>query len=223
MRRASVVCWDVNGYYRSLGIGPPFVHATQRQIREAYLARDGQNDPRMTWAFKTFLNARDKAVYDAMPLGRLYPDPDVLYAEKVRSIESGDTIAVTASVVDGEIVYDVPEGYEMVTTTDSLDSEPPKGQDGSRGPAKDPQHYPYTVLLADVDTYDGLVLARWQELLLQAAQDEPGAPDRIGLGVTQGKGGWIVGSTMGIPVAVLDRWTYPTLSAARVIIAEMAR
>lgn len=62
---------DVNGYYRALGVRPD---ATRRQLMDAYLARDGQSDPRLTYVFRQLLDARTRARYDAAPLGQPFPD-----------------------------------------------------------------------------------------------------------------------------------------------------
>jgi len=223
MRRSSTLCWDVNGYYRSLGIGYPFVHVTVKEIREAYLALDGPNDARLTQAFTTFLDPAAKAVYDAMPLGQRYPDPYVLLEEKLASLDRGDTVPVTAKVVDGHIVYDIPEGYEMISghAPGSLDNGRPTSKDDHHVSAKDP-YYPYTVLLWDVAHFDSLVLEMWQKYLLAAAQEALYRPDRIGMGVTEGKGGWVTGTSRGIPTVFVDRWSPPSMSVAREMIQLLA-
>ena len=223
MRRSSVVCWDVNGYYRALGIAYPFVHATQREIREAYLALDGPNSYWLTLIFTTFLDPAEKARYDALPLGEKYPDPETVYDEKIASLTRGDTVAVEAEVIDGRIVYHVPEGYEHISghAPGSLDNERARGKDGHTVPAKDP-YYPYTILLWDIAHFDSLVLETWQRLLLQAAQESLYRPDQIGLGVTEGKGGWVTGTSLGVPTIFVDRWSPPSPSVAREMIAALA-
>lgn len=219
MRRPSVICWDVNGYYRDLGIAPPYVHATSREIREAYLAKDGPNSARLTQAFTVFLNPAEKAFYDALPLGQKYPDPDVLLEEKLASLDKGEGVVVEATVVDGNVVYEVPEGYEVDPrhAPGSLDNGTSSSKDGGRS-AKD-TYYPYTILLWDTPTFDSRVLERWQTLLCSAAREALHTPGQIGLGVTEGKGGWVIGTSLGTTVIFVDRWDPPSLSVAREMIA----
>jgi hypothetical protein len=63
--------WDANGWYRSLGANH---RMTKAELRRAYVASDGPNDPRKTFAFKSLLNARVRRSYDLLPLGQMYMD-----------------------------------------------------------------------------------------------------------------------------------------------------
>jgi len=47
------VCHDVNGYYRELGVD---WRATKKELKEAYVERDGPNDARLTYVFKQLLD-----------------------------------------------------------------------------------------------------------------------------------------------------------------------
>lgn len=61
--------WDVNGWYRTLGVPFPYVHATSGVLSKAYVASGGQQSPRATYYLKRLLNKAVRAEYDAMPLG----------------------------------------------------------------------------------------------------------------------------------------------------------
>lgn len=63
--------WDVNGYYAALGVSP---WATRREIREAYQAKEGWTDVRLTHIVRQLLNEKIRADYDAVPLGSTFFD-----------------------------------------------------------------------------------------------------------------------------------------------------
>src|SRR5690348_4532650 len=62
------VCHDVNGYYRELGVD---WRATRKELLQAYLAKDGQSDVRLTYVFKQLLNPQVREAYDKSPKGEL--------------------------------------------------------------------------------------------------------------------------------------------------------
>lgn len=73
------VIWDVNGYYRTLGV--PFPHrfgphspATRRTLAQAFHAADGLDDRRKTYCLDQLLDPTVRRVYDRMPLGEPYMD-----------------------------------------------------------------------------------------------------------------------------------------------------
>lgn len=210
-RRASVVCYDVNGYYRDLGIEHPYVHATAGDIRRAFLERGGPDDPRLTMIFTTFLDPLRKAEYDAMPLGTRYLDEEERMARRWRDI---------AARQRGEIP---DEEWEAAPATGSLDSEPELGKDGpypAKETARTPDIYPFTILLRDTSTYNLVVLEQWQNLLIDAVQRQ-GGPSKIGLGVMENQGTtWIVGDALGTTAVLLDRWLRPSqVEAERIVLA----
>lgn len=205
-RRSSVFCWDVNGYYRDLGIPAPYVDATISDIRRAFLARDGQNDARLMMIFVTFLDPQTKARYDAMPLGSRFMDGPELLAQKLRDL---------AARQRGEIA-----DHDWVTEpVVPLDSQDEQGQDES-SPAKEstPEPYPFTVLLRGTSTYNPLVLEQWQGLLIDAVQ-RYGGPSQIGLGVMENQGtSWVIGDVHDATAVLLDRYLRPTQTEAERIV-----
>jgi hypothetical protein len=62
--------WDVNGYYRALGVP---TSASRADIRRAYQRLGGQDDWWLTMAVSVLLGT-ERIRYDATPLGRLYWD-----------------------------------------------------------------------------------------------------------------------------------------------------
>lgn len=63
--------WDVNMYYRDLGVHP---HATRREIREAYQQAEGWNSERLTYIVKQLLDEEVRALYDSCRPGELFMD-----------------------------------------------------------------------------------------------------------------------------------------------------
>ena len=65
------VCFDVNGYYRELGV---HWRAGKAELRRAYLARDGQCSERLTYVLAMLLDPAIRRRYDRTPLGALFLD-----------------------------------------------------------------------------------------------------------------------------------------------------
>lgn len=68
--RVPEIVWDVNGYYRALGVP---TSASRKDIRRAYQRLSGQDDWWLTMAVSVLLGS-ERIRYDAMPLGQLYLD-----------------------------------------------------------------------------------------------------------------------------------------------------
>lgn len=74
------VVWDVNGYYKSLGVP---CDASRSEIRSAYQRCRGQESAWLTMVVKTLLGP-ERLDYDSVPLGQLYVDEVVLrFAQRV--------------------------------------------------------------------------------------------------------------------------------------------
>lgn len=70
------VIWDVNSYYRLLGIPFPYRPVTRRDLKLAYHAVNGESDPKIAYALDQLLDRTvgldgrtTRQRYDAMPLG----------------------------------------------------------------------------------------------------------------------------------------------------------
>lgn len=75
-----LVCWDVNGYYRALGV---HFLATRKELRQAYMAVNGQNSEYLTFVLTKLLDPEVRRVYDLLPLGSLYMD-DKYVQERIK-------------------------------------------------------------------------------------------------------------------------------------------
>lgn len=192
--------WDVNGYYRALGVSPD---ATRRELREAYQALDGQSSAYLTEVFKFLLNDAQRADYDSTPLGQPYLDRITERAlkdrarreAKMRTALSGRQ--VSAKQVLGEWGYElfddesdiqgdngssVPQGPERV------DSITPSGQDLPRKAEQDRMDYSYYAWNTSGFLHDEALLLQWQEALSSAASYTGTAP-KVSIGITSASDG----------------------------------
>jgi hypothetical protein len=69
------LCWDVNGFYRRLGVP---TDATKSQIRQAYLDLDGSSSSALTKAVEVLTSKKTRPLYDSMPFGWFWPDDEAL-------------------------------------------------------------------------------------------------------------------------------------------------
>lgn len=65
------IVWDVNGYYRELGVSPD---VTRREIREAYQKKRGWRSPRLTFIMTQLLDLDIRDRYDRSPIGSMFID-----------------------------------------------------------------------------------------------------------------------------------------------------
>lgn len=163
--------WDVNGYYRELGVHPD---ATRRELMQAYVACNGQESPRLTYCFKQLLNPKIRKEYDATPLGEPYLDEytqDELRKAAARESVKRCTVGeyVTPAEVLDEWGYELNDGLEDAPT-------PPK-------PRRKNFEYKYYAWQTSEYLQDEERLAEWQSVLVsQAAQ--MGIKKKIAIGVT---------------------------------------
>ncbi len=151
--------WDVNGYYRDLGIPWPY-KPTKRQLQQAFLARDGHSSERLTYCMKQLLNKEIREEYDAMPLGSHYTDKYAIEDQMIVLTEE----ASKRSVVDGKLVTveDLVQEYEERLglnreTDDAIEPEPDL-----------PHHNRWEWGYYNLDSrqYNDEPLKRWQSLLV---------------------------------------------------------
>lgn len=67
--------WDVNRYYRRLGVDP---RCSKREIREAYQRANGQESPELTAIVKFLLDDEQRWRYDNLPIGRINIDDQIM-------------------------------------------------------------------------------------------------------------------------------------------------
>ncbi|MDQ1041437.1 hypothetical protein QFZ75_007939 [Streptomyces sp. V3I8] len=162
---------DVNGYYRALGVRPD---ATRRQLMDAYLARDGQNDAYLTYVFRQLLDVRTRARYDAAPLGQPFQDRYV--HDEILRLASLQASAQNAAHGTETTAADILKSHGISSeepTGEFLDSAPQGrfSDDGKRDRQPSPSSpatwsYSYLLLASTCD--DESRMAQWREGLGKA-------------------------------------------------------
>ncbi|MEV7675160.1 hypothetical protein [Streptomyces sp. NPDC088752] len=203
--RAAVVCHDVNGYYRALGVSPG---ATRRQLMAAYVARDGQNDARLTYAFRQLLNNRTRARYDATPLGQLFPDRYV--RDELLRRASLRAAAENAAYGTRKTPADILKSHGIApaeSDDEFLDSRSPGrfSDDGTkdRQPSpSSPATWSYSYLLLASTCDDTSRMAQWQEGLAQVLDPKECPAFAVGFHGIPGRQ-FLVAKDLGTPVFFL--------------------
>jgi hypothetical protein len=168
--------WDVNGYYRELGIPWPYVDATRGVLRKAFYAVNGHESARLTYCFKQLLNPAVRAEYDEWPLGEEYlHDEYVQDAIKKRAAFEASKRTQDGTYTHAETILD-EWGFIMKydeVLGDRFDTSSGKGQDDP-GQSFDPIEWVYSYWLWKSFGTDVARLQTWQTLLVSelANRDE---------------------------------------------------
>lgn len=192
--------WDVNRYYRDLGIDWPF-KPTKKELRLAYQACDGSDDERLTYCFKQLLQPDIRAEYDAMPLGSRYDDK---YVREENNRKLSD-IAKEESKEQGKLVT-------IKDLTDSVDEELPP-----LPPARTTWDWGYYALKSR--KFDPETLALWQQLLIDAFANQ-GLEVVVSIGyIGRVKQSVVLKNYDGKAVFFLREDTHPTTEHAEAAVA----
>lgn len=206
--RRAVLCWDVNRYYRDLGVPWPYIDATRGDLRRAFLAADGPNDPRLTYVFTQLLDGPQKAAYDVMPLGSVFEDRYVYEERRTRRMRE-----LAGQCVDAD----------DTALSEMLDNEGDVVEDGDHS-AKESEPegpYPFSVLLWKTERYDLAALERWQHLIIRAASIRK-LVLLVSLGVMEDEPhDWMVGYQKGIPLVFVGRYVQPNQDEAHRIVQSL--
>jgi hypothetical protein len=177
------VIWDVNFYYRDLGVDP---RATRQELKRAYLDGDGPSSGRKTYCLKQLLDPRIRYAYDRAPLGVRLID-DYVFAEAKRQAinEVARRRRVRPDQDDAEVLEEMQRRgiprQAISTQAEYLDDTPEAvvddGPDGVQDEASArepevvaPRVYPwqYAYYLWRSNCRDTERLREWQELLVTA-------------------------------------------------------
>lgn len=175
------IIFDVNHYYAELGVS---CWATRRELREAYQAKDGQSDPRLTYIMKQLIDPTIRHAYDCMPFGSTFMDAYVADALKKKMLDQkfermGNLrdLGVDIDSIDGEAIErDIyaEMGLQIEdedTPVETVDYSPIKAQDGRR-PA---DHFLYSYYLYKIrfpNREEVSRLGEWQRFLVTALARE---------------------------------------------------
>lgn len=229
--------WDVNGYYRNLGVG---VHATRKELRQAYQAKVGglQSGPlatRLTYVLGQLLNRSIRRAYDLTPLGELFFDryvQDMLrrkmqerMAERMSNLAQAgvDLGNVDPEQMQADIYSEM--GLEQNgpdTPGQMVDEDAPKGEDDPDRPAKfEYAFYIWRTRLGD-ETLARETLLLWQSLLALALSGE-GISARFAVGLHGEPHRWVQGLIGYRTVFFLNTSTAPTEDLARDVARQVRK
>jgi hypothetical protein len=153
-------CWDVNGYYRGLGV---HWRASRRELMEAYRERRGHEDVWLTYVFKQLLNDTVRREYDRAPLGEPFLDEFLQESLKRKAHDEAYRRTRKGNETHRDQVLDE---WGLVASYDegdgSVDTSPDVMQDDERSP----ELWEYSYYLWRTIHTDVAVLRRWQELLV---------------------------------------------------------
>lgn len=172
------ICWDVNGYYASLGVG---WRASRKELGLAYLAAGGHTSVYLTYVLSQLLNPDVRRAYDRMGLGEVFLDDDYVQAALKRqaSSEASRRSAAGATMSADEVLDEW--GYMMEepedSYQDSFDSEGTLRHDDPAGAGWGYSYYVWRTTCDDVDR-----LRTWQEEILHVLAHGGYPPIRFSVG-----------------------------------------
>jgi hypothetical protein len=175
--RSSMPVWDVNGYYRAIGIGLPF-RPTRKQMRLGYQRVGGPNNAYATYAFKRLLDPEFRRHYDAREIGE--PVDDEYRWVEVRRMAA--KFASAQSMITGrQVTVDDVLGEDITSRMKAQAEAERRGEEiqekrESLDGADDevPENveeefiWPYSYYLWGSRKFDDRTLSDWQEMLVQA-------------------------------------------------------
>lgn len=161
------IVWDTNGYYRELGVT---FKATKRELAEAYWAKNGMNDARLTYVFKQLLDPEIRRRYDTTPLGSVFMDDYVIAEIQRKAFERSKNLRRMGLSKTPEQVL---EEWGLLDPEDSAVDIPKDVREDETGAAAE-QEWPYTYFTWGIGTFPlphELRLAQaWQEALIKECQ-----------------------------------------------------
>lgn len=172
------VCHDVNGYYRELGVD---WRASRKELREAYMALDGQSSARLTYVFKQLLDPVTREAYDKAPKGELFLDD---YTEDALKRQASDAAARRSNLGEKVTADEVLEEMGYVSLSDEeVDTVRAARHDLSQRKARQSWKYSYYAWQTRDFVQNEARLQEWQALLSSAA-GRVGSYEEISIGMT---------------------------------------
>ena len=164
MEQWPTIIWDVNGYYRSLGVLPK---ATRTELKQAYRAKKGWSSVKLTYILHQLLDSEVRAAYDASKPGSVFFDEMVAKWFHEQTLndsikEEGRLLSLDERIERGQQVLDLSEymnkPYNLVDEDEDKDLIFPWRWG----------YYLWRTYIHDLE-----LLAKWQALLLIAPTPKP--------------------------------------------------
>ena len=209
LERAWDLIWDVNGYYRALGIQWPY-KAGRSDLRAAYQERNGQDSEYLTYVIKQLLTPDVRSYYDKLPLGGRLRDKYVIEQEN-------RLLSVTAK--------EMSEREGIVTTVDELAADiqrehQERAEIEELKPLNNNWEWGYFLLKTRKTEYDELI--RWQEYLTRSFASR-GLVKVISIGYIGGTSKpFVIKTWEGKTVIFLNDEVTPTMELAETVVSLIA-
>lgn len=217
------VCWDVNGYYRELGV---FWRANRRQLMEAYRDADGPNSERLTYIFRQLLQPKIRKEYDLMPPGSIFLDDYVQQEifrnakrEAVRRNKAG--LLYSPEAVLEEWGFSLLENSEgEPTESDELDSPPDLWETIATADEEEPDLWPYSYYQLGTTCQDEESMIQWQHLLIEELHSR-GIVMQFAVGLTGNHDPYHIGWLDGLPIFYLADTIEPNETVSRMLVEHL--
>lgn len=160
------ICWDVNGYYRGLGV---HWKASRKELGDAFLAKNGHASPWLSYVLSQLLSAGVRRAYDRSPPGEPFLDDDFVQADlKRQAYEEARRRTMSEGVETHRDQVLREWGLSAVKPDDAneqdrVDSDESVRQDE---PRHSQERWEWGFYLWRTVTGSPASLRRWQELLL---------------------------------------------------------
>lgn len=214
------VCWDVNGYYRELGV---HWKASRKELMRAYQSFGAMPSARIAYIFKQLLNPVIRREYDRTPLGGLFLDDYVKEA-----IQREATMRAAKKRMDGQDI--TPEqildemGLRLLPDDEeALDDEVLGEEDVRALDVGDTGIWPWSFYLWRTKQIDEGRLRQWQEMLASAFGSR-GVHLRLAVGLHGSSvHPWVIAAVGYRTVVFLHRDHQPTVEAAEAVVDRVVQ
>lgn len=214
------VCYDVNGYYRELGVD---CRASRKELREAYQALDGQASARLTYVFKQLLDSETRKAYDEVPLGEPFLDDYTQADLRRRAHKEAGRRADIGKRITAEDVLDEWGYVFLPESQEGVDSVTANRDDVPRRKAKADWGYSYYAWQTRSYLMDSTQLQEWQTLLSSVSAEHEGS-SRIAIGITSMEGlsddSFMIENVVGTPVIFFSSEAEPSREVARKALSD---
>jgi hypothetical protein len=194
--------YDVNGYYRELGVSP---HASKAELRQAY--QESIQDDRLTYIAKVLLDNETRIQYDLLKIGQLWFDPWL-------------SARVREEMLDEVQGQDIAEEGEVTVRQDLLERE---DQPINISPAEEtwsPSAWGHYTWHIGPRTW---LMARWRLMLSLAARELGMTIPDLMVGVMRGEQPWAVYRlSAGRTIFFLEEHAVASTELARAAIVSVA-